>query len=57
MVAEMSLRRWGNLGVERVRKVEMIAGILWSCGRIAGARSGADDAGQMTDASLEQVKA
>lgn len=36
VVAEMSLRRWGNLGLGEAGKVEMIAGFL-VCGEVVQA--------------------
>lgn len=52
------------LGLGEVGKVEMIAGIFSVCGEAAGqgwraeqARDRADGAGQMTDESVELVKA
>lgn len=49
MVAEMSLRRWTNAGLERVRKAEMIAGIFRFVVKLRG------KAGELSRREIEQM--
>jgi len=57
VVAEMSLRRWTNAGLERVRKAEIIAEIFLFGVKLRGEVWGAEEARDRADGNLEMLRA